>query len=39
MKYVHSSPHPLLMQMQYKMVFDAVMTFLDSFDTYANFQK
>ena len=26
-------------QEQYKVVFQAVLTFLDSFDTYANFQN
>ena len=27
----------LLFQMQYKAIFEAVLVFLDSFDTYANF--
>ena len=34
-----SSSHYSLTQKQYKMIFDSALTFLDSFETYANFQK
>lgn len=30
---------PILIQEQYHMVYKAVLTYLDSFDTYANFQS
>ena len=35
---INSHYFPCIMQVNYRTIFDAVLSFLDSFDTYANFQ-